>query len=414
MKVYKKILAVILAVSMVINCNIISFANEYQNNIDSDIVLMKDAEQIAVFHIKNVMAYKKGSMWEEGVRICCRKAIFDINNEIAAYYFGLEDSNKNPAGYIVVGGNKNEIPIIEYSDEDNSFLNLGLEKTKDKAQDEYGIQVEENNSKIIYTGDMNYIAKHKMQDGEYIAYDISTSNFSVIDLNNVEEIHYSNVEDINNAWDFYNNTANSTPPDSGSEFITNPYNYEDGYDSSNYYTITNGVRYYNIMTDFADSAARVCAPTAATNLCKYWYLRNPSEYGNLLKGNSWNNAFDSLAEYMETSYYESGTSDDNVADAYRLYFDEVGFSCQAWLFSGTNNGRYIVNELNNDRPCHLIVHNHYMYGDHSVLAVGYAEYRYGNSYSTYIRIADGWTNYPSRYVWGACYGTWKYVVVIPD
>ena len=44
----------------------------------------------------------------------------------------------------------------------------------------------------------------------------------------------------------------------------------------------------------------------------------------------------------------------------------------------------------------------------------YAEYRYGNSYSTYIRIADGWTNYPSRYVWGACYGTWKYVVVIPD
>ena len=49
---------------------------------------------------------------------------------------------------------------------------------------------------------MNYIAKHKMQDGEYIAYDISTSNFSVIDLNNVEEIHYSNVEDINNAWDF--------------------------------------------------------------------------------------------------------------------------------------------------------------------------------------------------------------------
>lgn len=113
-----------------------------------------------------------------------------------------------------------------------------MEKTKDKAQDEYGIQVEENNSKIIYTGDMNYIAKHKMQDGEYIAYDISTSNFSVIDLNNVEEIHYSNVEDINNAWDFYNNTANSTPPDSGSEFITNPYNYEDGYDSSNYYTIT--------------------------------------------------------------------------------------------------------------------------------------------------------------------------------
>lgn len=36
------------------------------------------------------------------------------------------------------------------------------------------------------------------------------------------------------------------------------------------------------------------------------------------------------------------------------------------------------------------------------------------AYSTCIRVADGWTNYPLRYVWGACYGTWKYVVVIPD
>ena len=127
MKVYKKILAVILAVTMVINCNIISFANEYQNNIDSDIVLMKDAEQIAVFHIKNVMAYKKGSMWEEGVRICCRKAIFDINNEIAAYYFGLEDSNKNPAGYIVVGGNK------------KSWINAMEDYLKDKESKWYNI-----------------------------------------------------------------------------------------------------------------------------------------------------------------------------------------------------------------------------------------------------------------------------------
>lgn len=36
---------------------------------------------------------------------------------------------------------------------------------------------------------------------------------------------------------------------------------------------------------------------------------------------------------------------DNTADAYRLFFDEVGLSCQAWFSSGTNNGRHIVNEL---------------------------------------------------------------------
>ena len=83
MKVYKKILAVILAVSMVINCNIISFANEYQNNIDSDIVLMKDAEQIAVFHIKNVMAYKKGWIYNCHLVMYIAFSSDDIPSEIS-------------------------------------------------------------------------------------------------------------------------------------------------------------------------------------------------------------------------------------------------------------------------------------------------------------------------------------------
>lgn len=107
-----------------------------------------------------------------------------------------------------------------------------------------------------------------------------------------------------------------------------------------------------------------------------------------------------------------------MTEKYIIYFEERGLACDAHLFYGTNNGRYIVNELRQDRPCHLILHNHKRYGDHSVLAVGYSEFMYNTgmvtSYSIYIRIADGWTNYPSRFVWGACYGTWNYVAVAPD
>lgn len=44
-----------------------------------------------------------------------------------------------------------------------------------------------------------------------------------------------------------------------------------------------------------------------------------------------------------------------------------------------------------------MVYDHYKYGNHSVVAVGYSEFTYfgwyQNSYSTYIRIADGWTDY---------------------
>lgn len=74
-----------------------------------------------------------------------------------------------------------------------------------------------------------------------------------------------------------------------------------------------------------------------------------------------------------------------------------------------------MKEIDKNRPCHLVVHNHYKYGDHSVLAVGYQqfvyEHWYGDNHETYIRIADGWTNKANRFVWGSCKGNWNYVSI---
>lgn len=87
----------------------------------------------------------------------------------------------------------------------------------------------------------------------------------------------------------------------------------------------------------------------------------------------------------------------------------------AKFHSGTSKGKKIVSVIDGGRPCHLILHGHYMYEDHSVLAVGYQQYIYehwyGDTYQTYIRIADGWTSKASRFVWGGCKGSWNYVCV---
>ena len=48
----------------------------------------------------------------------------------------------------------------------------------------------------------------------------------------------------------------------------------------------------------------------------------------------------------------------------------------ATLHEGTHNGADIVKEIDKDRPCHLVVHKHRKYKDHSVLAVGYQKYTY--------------------------------------
>ena len=100
----------------------------------------------------------------------------------------------------------------------------------------------------------------------------------------------------------------------------------------------------------------------------------------------------------------------------KKYISHHGFSVSAKFHSGTSKGKKIVSVIDGGRPCHLILHGHYMYEDHSVLAVGYQQYIYehwyGDTYQTYIRIADGWTSKASRFVWGGCKGSWNYVCLL--
>lgn len=415
-KQVKKFIAICMFIIILFGTESIAYADsilsQSETNTEGKIyeVGLLDAEKVAVNHVLQVINGNKDSFWSNGVRINERRAIFDEKNNIVEYYFGLCDINNNPRGYIITGASTSMYPIIEYSDEGESFINQAIEVIVNIAENNNDTV---ENSKIYYGGDLFYAVENEMQYGKNIVFDISSANFKEIEKNDIP----TDVIMLNN-YDYLWKVAlesSYNPPDSGNSFITSPNNYESGYTSSRYYIIDNGHRYYNVMTDF--SSGGVCAPTAATNLCKYWYLRDPSKYSPLFENLSWSDTFWHIFDCMGTSTI-TGTSDYKVADGYRLFFYERGLSCNAYLCYGTNNGLDIVDELNNNRPCHLIVHDHYMYGDHSVVAVGYSQFTYsnwyGDSYSTYIRIADGWTNYPSRYVWGGCNGSWNYVVVIPD
>lgn len=299
-------------------------------------------------------------------------------------------------------------PVIEYSDEGESFLEQAIE-TIDKKEKTTNVK----QSKIYYGGDISYAVENTMEDGSVKFYDITTSDCQETDMKKLSK-KAKGHQKYNNEWNISLNRG-SNPPDSGDEFITSPILYESGYSDSRYYSVDHAYMSYNIMNNLG--GGDVCAPTAATNLCKYWYLRDPYRYLELYKNGSWKDTFNAFFDYMETKK-KGGTQIVNIPDAFMLYFEERGLSCWARLYYGTNNGQSVVDELNNNRPCYLSMIEHSMYGDHGVLALGYYQFTYdhwyGDSYSTYIQIADGWTYYPSRYVWGGCSGTWQYVVVIPD
>lgn len=217
-------------------------------------------------------------------------------------------------------------------------------------------------------------------------------------------------------WDYFNENSksNNLASKSGTGIngiITAPSSYESGYLSSSSKYVSGCIITYSDMSDFMSGG--VCAPTAATNLCRYWFCRDYKKYSKLKYNDNWKNTFNQFYSLMSTST-SNGTLDSNVATAYVKYFNNRNLKCSASLHYGTFSGQSVINEINNNRPCHLILHNHETYKDHSVVAIGYIQYKYRFSNRNYINIVDGWSSNSSRYVCGSCSGSWNYVTVIPQ
>ena len=159
-----------------------------------------------------------------------------------------------------------------------------------------------------------------------------------------------------------------------------------------------------------------CSPVAATNLLKYYYNLNKKTYKKLIDISCLQTYYD-LRYYMKTDLKTGSTTHQNVVAGYIKYISKRGYNVDSKHIDGTNDGLKVAQELyKNDRPVHLSLQDHYKYGDHSVIAVGYQKYKYSGllstTYETYILIADGWkSGYATRYVWGGCSGSWDYTTV---
>jgi hypothetical protein len=309
------------------------------------------------------------------------KEMLGIDGNVKAFLFSILN-NDEAVGYVVANNNiRNN--IIEYGE--NDFFTIAEEDISEI----YNISID--NQTLYYLGGISYAIGGMDNEGNIRYFQLIPNDYPEI-----EEEQWRSL---------------TSPPDDGSDFITNPFSYESGYDA--YYS--RNVYNYNLtyfkMTQF--SSGYVCAPTAATNLMFYWYNRG-TYYDRLKYLTAWYYTFDLIKTYMNTSLTD-GTSDSMLVTGYSNFLSFRGYTSSVVFHSGTSSGTALIPEINADRPCHLVVHSHSMYEDHSVLALGYQQFVYyhwyGDSYETYIRIADGWTSSANRFVWGNCSGTWNYVTV---
>lgn len=150
-----------------------------------------------------------------------------------------------------------------------------------------------------------------------------------------------------------------------------------------------------------------CAPTAGVNLMLYWNTKNPNKYASLKYNNSWNSAYSKMYSYMKTKK-NNGTYDEDIRDGIKKYLNLSAWKKSVVKLNDEPNFYDVVEELDNggaSRPFIFVVTDHGTYEEHALLALGYMEFEYKSKqqilngrYSRYLRVADGWSSTPNRFI----------------
>lgn len=385
---------------------------------ESTMASQEEVTAIAVNMMMNTFPFEDGM--HTSFKLKGIEEIYDINGNIVSYYVTFEDLEGNYCGYVIVNASKLQNPVMEFSVGAGSFIESSKKSLAGMSQ----------GSKLVYLD--NGVYGIRQADGKL--YEIADAGCVAADekaLRSALEIQLYSDENSDNymaLWDeqleAYNSVYGndklrvsylSNGPSEG-DFIYNPEEYE--YTSAIERIVPGGNMYYFTMIYFSEGG--VCMPTAATNLCYYWYRRDSSHFAGLYR-DSWQNVFNTLAEYMATT--SSGTNCTDAYNGFRWYFNEAGLRYSLNYTIGTNNGQLIVDEINAGYPTDLVLSNaDEPYQNHSVFAIGYKQFNYASGSSIYIRIADGWgenvgidtIHLPNRYVWNGSQGTWEYFSFRPE
>lgn len=364
-----------------------------------EITSIKKAEKYATIHIDRLVNSKMDcGNWDKDTKIDTITELYDENENISSYCVSLVNKYGNDVGYIVLGANSDTPPIIEYSTTGKFFID-DLQKgyyfggvdyfIKDKYKEDCYINVTNNEENVIPENDIQNTAENYADERDAFE-DSAIINYDEAYINDIGKI---------------NGYSSSNPPQDGS-FIYNPFIYENGWISVAPIDVNSYNNWYFSTSDFQGYDGH-CAPTAATNLIRYWFLRNTSKYAPLISNWQWWQIFGNMYIYMKTNDGCSGTYPTNIHSGLKRYIRTMGLDDSGVKINFEPKFYDVVNQLDNGhggRPFIYCVYNHHVYSDHAMLALGYVEFEYADTlnnksvYSRYIRVADGWSNSPDRFV----------------
>jgi hypothetical protein len=167
---------------------------------------------------------------------------------------------------------------------------------------------------------------------------------------------------------------------------------EIGYDSvSSYSRSTSFTKRTTTSTKYAygsnNPVSNHCAPTAGINLLQYLYS---VEGKTNIPMSSWQSVFIALHTAMGTSNL-NGTADSALAPAYQSVLRSYGYNSATASIQYSASWLQITSAINSN-AVHLVLCSSEIYGDHSVVGLGYVSFTHSTGWvSKYYKIVDGWT-----------------------
>lgn len=316
----------------------------------------------------------------------CISAIYNLEDDVVAYYIQYFDAEGSDCSYIVVSNevNSKETYYIEFGQGNASTIShLCAMYEEITGNEEY---------KVVYLGGYNYYIKDV--NGVYGIKENDICEFNIGELESLTRASGTKYYNIQETLVFEDIEAKEVG-------YTKRTSYKRTHNPSMYITMSDVTEDYKEMMEERDGKtytyeevpiAGHCAPTAATNMLIFLTSQKYPKLG--VTRNFYLNTFILLYDSMGTT--AKGTLLDEAEIGYQEVLKSMGYSVNA-VKSYNVTWEKAISAIKT-QPVHFHLQNSQIYVIHGVLGVGYVSYVHSSGWeSKYFQIVDGWTS-DYRYV----------------
>ena len=375
-------------VGLLVNTKYVNLVQASETIISAD-----DAKKLAIAQI-NSDRLTDSESFKENIHINKMENLYSMDGTISAYLLAFEDSDMKPAGYIIVGASRNQVPIIEYAYKGRCFLDRAKQYITAKDR------LTETSLEMYYTGGLNYYIGEKKN--AYI-YKVSPNGIELIkreeiNLSEISVFNFNGKEEANNMWKIMeNNIAENNISNVKDNIIFRVDKYKSAYNFINSSKIKDYDKTsYLTIYDHQDNLIQPSGPICGINILKYWCGVDVNFYS--FKQKSWDTLFENIYDDLYIAYY-SKTYPEDYLEIMKNYFSENTEGCSSYGYYNFNTSwDNITDELDNKCPVTIILQGGISFGYEYLLGLGYKEFISDLGNCRYILVADGLGSEANRYV----------------